>query len=279
MYRFVKKKIFRFLADRKLRKRSEDFIKYFTPVLSNTAAVDDQSYSMRHQVYCVEEEFEPQAWDNREFDEYDKFSISIMLHHNPSSLFVATTRLVIPLDGSQKMPVEEHMLHTLFPGALSPEDISVHNKAEISRFAVPKKYRRKNVDFLNVNELLYLDELTEEDKDCFEMIALCQMLCIVAISQLIGRERLFAVMEPRLARHLRIIGFEFDQIGKVGNFHGRRALFTGDATESMVNLLPSLKQLYETMYKALSVQIHNHPMVKSGQLKVEQSATFGSALK
>jgi hypothetical protein len=55
---------------------------------------------------------------------------------------------------------------------------------------------------------------------------------IFAVVKLSGVERMFALMEPRLARHLQRSGFNFEQVSEGCNLLGDRGVFASPITKT-----------------------------------------------
>ena len=116
----------------------DNAIEDFEIRLAVTQADLDECFRLRHQVYCVENEYEtPRTGvEEMEIDEYDQFSAHALVVHKPSGMVAATVRLILPesdlrpplpmlaLTGDQDIP---------FPLPFT---------AEISRFAISKEFRK-----------------------------------------------------------------------------------------------------------------------------------------
>ena len=63
------------------------------------------------------------------------------------------------------------------------------------------------------------------------------------VTQQKGINHIFVMMEPRLARSLRFVGIPFTQIGKVTDYHGKRAPYHIDPKVLFQTLSPGFKKL------------------------------------
>src|SRR5262249_47797471 len=77
----------------------------FEEVHASTPALKEQCLRLRHQVYCVERQFES-ALSNPlglERDSYDDRSDHSLLFHRPTGIAVGTVRLVLGVAGGKKL--------------------------------------------------------------------------------------------------------------------------------------------------------------------------------
>lgn len=110
--------------------------------IDDTAALLEQSFGLRYQVYCLERGFlNPDNYPNQlETDAFDAHA----LHFGTTNLqgeLVGTARLV--QDGAAGFPLFQHC--TIFPGETElyrPE----YTVVEVSRLSVSRKYRRRKED-------------------------------------------------------------------------------------------------------------------------------------
>ena len=58
-------------------------------------------------------------------------------------------------------------------------------------------------------------------------------------------------MEPKLARSLRMLGIEFNQLGQVIEYHGKRAAYRLSPEEFFHQISPSLHRFYRKIMKEL----------------------------
>src|SRR6185295_2556773 len=73
----------------------QSFKKSFEVVPAVSAALRDEAFRIRHQVYCEELGFEPSRPDGREADEYDAQSLHCLIRSRRSDEFVGCTRLIL----------------------------------------------------------------------------------------------------------------------------------------------------------------------------------------
>jgi N-acyl amino acid synthase of PEP-CTERM/exosortase system len=167
-------------------------------------------------------------------------------------------RLVLPHTGhaDSLLPCQIH-LHPLIPNHHHLDFNGAH-VGEISRLAVPGNFRRR---VKAVGKPLFLDNhntnaiYTEEERRNFPNISIGLYLSAIALVDLCGLERVLAVMEPRLQRHLQRFGLVFHQISDPFELHGRRALFELPVEELTVNMNEYILELFRNILQVLEQQI------------------------
>lgn len=205
------------------------FNSVFNVELASSPEAINEVFEVRYQVYCIDRPFEdPNCFANkREHDAYDPRSAHALIRHRMTRDSVATVRLVMAGDSPEQadFPMEAPCIHRMdqyaqnaFAGARR-EQI-----AEISRMAVSREFRRR----LNENQsasgasdfVCYSD--SENGKRAMPYISLGLFAAILQMSVRHGITHWMAVMEPALLRVLKRFGVEFDHVGPVMEYHGRR---------------------------------------------------------
>ena len=205
------------------------FNSVFNVQLATSPDVINEVYELRYQVYCIDRPFEdPNCFaDKREHDAYDLRSAHALIRHKMTGDSVATVRLVMTGDNPEQadFPMEDPCIHRMgqqardaFAGARR-EQI-----AEISRMAVSREFRRR----LNEDEsssgtndfVCYSD--SENGKRAMPYISLGLFAAILQMSVRHNITHWMAVMEPAQLRLLKRFGVEFDHVGPVMEYHGRR---------------------------------------------------------
>lgn len=189
----------------------------------------NEVFAVRYQVYCIDKPFEdPNCFaDKREHDAYDPRSAHALIRHRITGDSVAAVRLVMagdtpehadfPMEGPCLPQMDLHA-QKAFAGARRK------NIAEISRMAVSREFRRR----LNEDEstsgisdfTCYSD--AENGKRAMPYISLGLFSAILQMSVNHGITHWMAVMEPAQLRLLKRFGVEFDHVGPVMEYHGRR---------------------------------------------------------
>jgi N-acyl amino acid synthase of PEP-CTERM/exosortase system len=189
----------------------QDFLscyrEHFEVVRASTPSLLEQVYRLRYQVYCVENAYEDpkQQLDGRERDIYDPRSVHALLVHRRSDAVAGTVRVILPgTDREPPLPIklvadsdQRELLHRL-----------PHSRtAEISRFAVSKMFRQR---------------CTDEDRRMLRYITIGLIRGALEICRDNEIQYGCAVMERSLIRLLGRLGFMFEHIGGLIEYHGAR---------------------------------------------------------
>jgi N-acyl amino acid synthase of PEP-CTERM/exosortase system len=246
---------------------AENFSLYFEIVFANTKALREESYRIRHAVYCEELGWEPLRDTAMETDPCDSYSFVLLLLHKRTGQYAGTARLVIspPDQPDKQLPFETHCLQSLWPDAIDMSKYPKGSYSEISRLAVPEAFRRrmgeKNTPFV-VNDInLTKSIFTEDERRNFPNIAIGLYLGIIALSQMCHHRAMFVVVEPRLKKRLERLGFAFEQLGDEMDYHGTRALFYLPENKFTSALNPEVLQLFELLKKQLASQVLLYPYI------------------
>lgn len=193
---------------------SEAYQQHFRVVMADTANLRNESFRLRHKVYCVEHGFldaldHP---DGHERDEYDAHSLHALLQHQETGRFIGTVRLVLPppLADRYVMPMADLCSDPRFQsGRLLP----LASTAEVSRFAISQELRR---------ELMAGGGSCAQQRRVAVNLTLGLMTGILRISIAAGITHLCAVMDPALLRLLARQGISFAPLGPLVAYHGLR---------------------------------------------------------
>ena len=200
------------------------FSRWFEVVPASSQTLLEEAYRLRYQVYCVENPFEDPA-DNpggMETDEYDIHAVHSILVHRPTETVSGAVRLILPdfEKPQDSLPIQRVCSEQLLQDS-GPFDLA--HCAEISRFAVSKKYRRRIGEdrFADVK----WDETAaqkEESRRQLPYITLGLLRACLEMSVEHQITHVFAVMEPALIRLIRRFGLQFQAIGPLVAYHGQR---------------------------------------------------------
>lgn len=240
---------------------ADNFEQYFEIKFADSKELREESYRIRHAVYCDELGWEPVQSNGLETDECDDYSFALLLVHKRTGQFAGTARLVIPPPDSpeKKLPFEKHCLASVRQDCINFAEFPRGSFSEISRLAVPESFRRrageKNTPFI-VNDIsLQADVFSEEERRNFPNIAIGLYLSIIALAEMSLHLAMFVVVEPRLNKRLNRIGFLFEQIGDEHDYHGERALFYLPRNKFISELNPEILELYYLLEKQLKQQL------------------------
>lgn len=227
------------------------FHEYFLPMLATTPEQRDQAFRLRYEVYCREFGFErpEQHPDGRESDEYDAQSIHCLLVHQPSNVAAGCVRLVLPKseDPDAPLPFEKHCMNSLDRAIADPLLAKRNAIGEISRLAVIGEFRRRRNEKLTPEGDPEAAGFSLVEQRQFPFIAVGLYLSAASTGMLSGLEGVFAMMEPRLARHLSRYGIRFTQVGQVIDYHGPRAPFYITREDLLHGLKPEVSALLDAI--------------------------------
>lgn len=251
---------------------ASSFDEYFQVVLADTAELQKEVYRMRYEVYCREFKFEKEDDfpDGLEQDKFDNNrSRHCLLMHRQSGVPAGCVRLVFNDQASadSRLPFESGLGDSLkTPRVLS---ILQHGKdvGEISRLAVPARFRRRKADSGSPIGDLSGGSLSIDERRSFLHLPLGLYLAAAAVGLEMNMRGVFAIMEPRLARHLLRFGIVFQQVGDVTYYHGERAPYYIDRRGLFDELRPPVRELLDLILREISTQM------KTGLQSALQSAS------
>ncbi|QDG39178.1 PEP-CTERM/exosortase system-associated acyltransferase [Alteromonas mediterranea] len=203
------------------------FSSFFKPDVSNSKKSIEASFSIRHTVYAEELKLEPENELRLETDEFDSHSIHCLIQHVGRERFAGTVRIIRSSSADEPLPIEKFCEDSITNAGLHPRNFARKNIVEISRLAVPIEFRRRQMDKFDgaatggINE----DTYSEKELRCFPFIAIGLYLTATAVLMQLNIHHCYVMVEPRLARSMRLVGLEFEQIGPVVDYHGKRAPF------------------------------------------------------
>jgi N-acyl-L-homoserine lactone synthetase len=199
----------------------------------------DQSYRLRHQVFCVERRFLDAAAypDGRETDEFDPHSVHLAVMDDQGHM-VGTARLIKPNPHGFPMFRRCAFFPEVMPANVAP--------VEVSRLAISRQYLRRR-------------RATEP---------LCDLAkAMVAGARRVGANYVIAASEPALARRLVRFGFPYRVGGPVADYYGPVApcLMNLDEFDMIVaaGRYPSLGGMDSVWTPALSQSDEESGLVRS----------------
>jgi len=201
---------------------------YFKIEVANTEELKQVSYKLRYEVYCAELGWEePDKFpDHMEVDEFDPWSEHCLLFHRSTNQYAGTVRLVKthPDFPDQGIPMVEHYDGEFWDTPYSPLNMPLGSYGEISRLALLQMFRKRAGERDTPDgQGQELFEWSQTERRRFPHIALGLYLSAATAGLSQGMTGVYAMMEPRLARHLRFAGIKFEQVGDPIEFRGKRA--------------------------------------------------------
>lgn len=242
-------------ANKEAKSIARHFAQYLEPKLAGDSDAKNSCFGIRHKVYCEELKFEPEKDDKLEMDDFDSHALHCLIQHKATESYAGTVRVVYSKSESQLLPLEKYCLDSINHPTLSPQNFPREQICEISRLAVPAEFRRRQTDKFGgaatgvINESTY----SEQELRCFPFIAVGLYLSAASILLKHGMVHCFVMMEPRLARSLSFVGIQFEQIGPVVDYHGKRAPYYIDPNSLFETLSPGFKLLFKSIRQQLGV--------------------------
>lgn len=257
----VVKKAMASLASNDAKTISRHFSQYLKPQIASTNGLKHDVYKLRHQVYCEELHFEEIKENYEECDDFDKRSIHCFVRHLSSSKLAGTVRLIESHSPEELLPIEQFCSHAITHPVLNPAKFPRDTICEISRLAIPENFRKRTIDKFAgaatgaINEQIY----SETELRCFPYIAICLYMSAIAVAMSVNRVHGFVMMEPRLARSLSFIGIQFQSIGEVIDYHGKRGPYYINGIQLRKSLSSGYVKLLNAVEKDL-FEVRNSPL-------------------
>ena len=227
------------------------FNSYFRIVFADTSVLRKEVYRIRYEVYCRELGYEDaNAYqDGLEKDKYDVRSRHCLLQHRRSGRYAGCIRLVLPDTNEREaaLPFEHACRDKLYPDIAGPVLEHRHLLGEYSRLAVPENFRRRKGERGVQMVTEDIPVCSSEESRQFMHIPLGLYLAGAAIAVSSGLEGAIAMMEPRLARHLKRFGMIYQQIGDVVDHRGPRAPFYCDRDTLFRHLDPEIRKMLDAL--------------------------------
>lgn len=251
------KKIQKILADRHAKSIASHFSYYLRPCFAETEALKNESFKIRHGVYCDELKFEEPRESGLETDEFDEHAYHCLIQHKSRGTYAGTVRVIYSSSEDQILPIEKYCQSAIGNEHLQPSRFERHRIAEISRLAVPAEFRRRSVDKHQgaATGAINMDIYSEQELRCFPFIAVGLYLSATSLVLQKGIDHCFVMMEPRLARSLRFVGIPFEQIGPVVDYHGKRAPYHVNPNRIPETLSPGFKKLLSSINSEMLKQL------------------------
>jgi N-acyl amino acid synthase of PEP-CTERM/exosortase system len=193
----------------------EEYLRTFHVRLVEDEQMRREAHRLRHQVYAVENGFEPPNSEEMERDHYDDRAPHALLYHRAFDEPLGTVRLVLPDRNSITGSLP---LHSVCPPRVLREiELPPQRTGEISRFALSK---------MRFQRLLQSNKHgTPGQDDHRRVLSFACLGLITAVRQMAranGITHVAAVMKPALLRRLESLGLSFHRLHEPVDFHGPR---------------------------------------------------------
>lgn len=246
----------------------QQFPFFFTASIAQNEQHKAEVFSLRHQVYCEELQYEPINSSCQESDQFDSRALHCTVRHKYSDLLAGTVR-IITCRPTEQLPFEQHFPPESLKQNLIPDNFGRQHICEISRLAVPEFFRRKHTASANKKEDNNQHYHSQTENQCYQLIAVALYLIAALLTQSSKRFHVYMMIEPGLARVLKRIGIRLQCIGPAITFNGKRAPYYLDAR----TLQYTLQQQYRPLQEQLARQLFNHPFNQSVDIQTSQDAS------
>jgi N-acyl amino acid synthase of PEP-CTERM/exosortase system len=193
----------------------EEYLRTFHVRLVENDQMRREAHRLRHQVYAVENGFEPPNPEQIERDAYDDRAPHALLYHRAFDEPLGTVRLVLP---DRHRAAGSLPLHTVCPPrVLSAAELPPERTGEISRFALSK------MRFQRLLQSSRQDTPGQDDhRRVLSFACLGLITAVRQIARANGITHVAAVMKPALLRRLESLGLSFHRLHEPVDFHGLR---------------------------------------------------------
>lgn len=199
------------------------FKSYFTVIPALSEELRQETWRIRHEVYCRDLGWEPLQANGLETDVYDQQAIACLMRSVSTGAAVGCARLILcdPGQPQRLLPVEQACAGRMDATVFDPAGYDRSRMAEVSRLAVTREFRRRKGE-AHLPLALDNSDFGDESRVRFPYIPVGLFLGISAMAEQLGLDKLLMLAEPRLVAHLRKLGFHIEQFGEGIDHHGLR---------------------------------------------------------
>ncbi|MDQ7735491.1 PEP-CTERM/exosortase system-associated acyltransferase [Halomonas sp. SpR1] len=247
----------------------ERFIKEFKFKICIDEHEKELVYRLRHDIYCEELQYEKASDPIKklEFDIYDQNSIHCLIEHRRTGLVAGCVRVVVPTPSSpyplNQLPLQSYGGQSLTHTELHPDRLDPESFYEISRLAVNRLFRTKpKEDIMSATSIAKRNTpfFSTEERKLFPLLATSLFITGYVLGRQLGKNQVFAMMEPSLPRLLALTGFHFTKVGETIDFHGRRSAYYINKQQAENGLKLTLLPLYLHIQQTLTLQLREVPI-------------------
>lgn len=226
----------------------ESFPRYFTVRPAVTLKDRQETYRIRYRVYCEEFGYEPAERfpGQMETDDYDDISTHSLITHIATGAAAGCVRICPASihEMNRPLPYERCCTHSLDQAAMANFAVPRERICEASRFAVDAAFRRRSGEAATRFGAVASPTLSDAELRTFPLISMVLLLACTAVSELLERPYMFAVMEPFLPRLLKRTGIAFHRLGRDVNHHGIRAVYVAETQDFIRRVEADFRDLY-----------------------------------
>lgn len=225
---------------------ADAFKSYFTVVPALTPALREETWRVRHEVYCRDLGWESLQPNGLETDSDDQYSVACLLRSVTTGASIGCVRLILAdaRTPARLLPVEVACAGKLDTNVFDPAAVDRSRIAEVSRLAVMREYRRRKGE---AGKPLALEQsdFGEDGRTRFPYIPVGLFMAVMAIADQLKLDKMLTLTEPRLAAHLGKIGFHIVQIGSGVEHRGLRVPAVIDKEGFVENMHPVMHAIWD----------------------------------
>lgn len=236
------------------------FFSRYELVVATESADKEVSYKTRHKVYCEEMKYEQENSNSIEKDKFDERAINCYIKHLPTGECAGTIRLVLPTEKGLALPLEEKCGKAITDPALLPSNLNFEGVCEISRLAIPKEFRVRQLR----TKILPKEKLESVKRvrnlsfniEQFPYLSIALYLMATSLCLHLNISHAYVLMEPKLARRMKAFGIHFNSVGEEVNFNGVRMPYRVSPSKLVESLAKPLKRFHREIDNELQKVAH-----------------------
>jgi len=243
------------------------FNQYFEVVPAHSRELLEIAHRIRYEVFSKELGYfdKEQFPDRYEVDENDSISQQCLIKVKSRSLYAGCVRLVPGIRDGQRnrLPFESYYGDKPFSSEFVDFcDLDPSSYGELSRAAVIPHFRRRRSDHDGASAInTKVKPVQQQERRSYPLIGFGLYLASAVMGLNNGYERVFCMMEPRLARRLRIYGINFTQIAPVVEKQDKlaaykRAAFQITHDELIEGVNPDVSALIKDIRNSFELQLY-----------------------
>ena len=234
----------------------EHYQKYFYAVHANTPELKSLAFRLRHQVY-IKEYGDKVFKSGIKMDEYDNEALHALIFHRPTKKPVGCIRVIPYNEQSKKILPMDLVCNEFDKNFISKSDLRKKGTGEVTRMAIDPSFRRRTYDVsFEINDKK-TSSVNSNRRMKINYLPLCLTLMASHLSHEAKLSQSLALMEPRLAKLLKMFNIQLTQIGDIVDFYGQRAPYKINNDNLFDRLRPKFQELYTVIGKELNFSKHN----------------------
>lgn len=236
----------------------DHYKKYFYAVYANTVELKAQAFQLRHQVY-IKEYGDKVFKSGINTDEYDDDALHALIFHRPTKRAIGCIRVIPYNEESKKNLPLDLVCNEFNEDLISKSDLRSRGTGEVTRMAIDSDFRRRAYD---VSYEMEDTKKTSVDSRRVKInyLPLCLTLMASHLSNEAELSKTLALMEPRLAKLLKMFNIQLTQVGDIVDFYGKRAPYKFNNENLFERLRPKFQELYTLIGKELIFSKHNQEL-------------------